>query len=48
MRDLGLKVRWKIDDADGAEWTLLRTDTTSDAKSLRDKGDLGFRSDFDT
>jgi len=29
--DLGLEVRWKIDDADGPKRTLLWADTTSDA-----------------
>lgn len=48
MSDLGFKVRWKVDDTDGAEWTFLRTDTASDAKSLRDEGDLGFWCDLDT
>lgn len=46
MGDLGLEVRWQIDDVDGVERAFLRTDTASNAQTLGDEGDLGFGSNF--
>lgn len=48
MGDLGIQVGGQVDDVDGAERTFLGTDTTSDAKTFRNEGDLGLGSDFDT
>jgi len=40
MGDLGLEICWQIDDVDGTEGAFLRTDTTPDAKTLRNESDL--------
>ena len=45
--DVRFEISWQIDNVDGAERTFLGTDTASNTQSLRDKGDLGFRGDFD-
>lgn len=44
---LGFQIGGEIDDMDGTERTLLGADTTSDAKAFGNKGDLGFRRNFD-
>ena len=41
MGDVGFEVGRQIDNIDSAEWTLLGTDTASNAQRLRDEGDLG-------
>lgn len=46
MGDLSLEVGGQVDDVDGVEGTLLRTDTTSNAQPLRYKGNLAVRVDF--
>lgn len=46
--DLGFQVGGQVDDVDGAERTLLGTDTTTDTQALGDEGDLGLGSHFDT
>lgn len=46
--DLGFQVGGQIDNVDGAEGTLLGTDTTTNAQALGNKGDLGLGSHFDT
>lgn len=48
MGNLRLEVRWKIDNADCAEWAFLGTDTTSYAEVLGYKGDFRCWGDFDT
>jgi hypothetical protein len=47
MRNMGLKVCWKIDNIDGSERTLFGTDTTTDTQTFGNESDLRFRSDFD-
>lgn len=47
MRDLGLEVRWQVDDVDSVERTLLGADTASYAQPFRDEGDLGAGVDLD-
>ena len=47
MRNLRLEVRREIDDVDGGKRTFFHADTTSNAKSLGDEGDLRFRGDLD-
>lgn len=47
MSDLGLEICWQINDVYSPEWTFLHTDTTSDAKTLGDEGDLRFWGDLD-
>lgn len=47
VRHLRLEIGWQVDDVNGIEWTFLRTDTTSDAESFGDEGDLAVGSDFD-
>lgn len=37
-----LEVCRQIDDVEGTKGAFLRTDTTADAESLGDEGDLGF------
>ena len=44
--DLGLEVGGQVDDVDGTEWALLRTDTTTNTQSLGDEGNLGGGVDF--
>lgn len=44
--DLGLEVGGQVDDVNGSEWTLLGTDTTTNAQALGDKGDLRSGIDF--
>ena len=46
--DMGLEIRWQIDDIDCAEWAFLGTDTTSNAKELRYECDLICGFDFYT
>jgi hypothetical protein len=46
MGHLGFKVGGQVDDVDGTERAFLRTDTTSNAQTLRDEGDLGFGGDL--
>lgn len=46
--DLGFQVGGQVDDVNGTERTLLGTDTTTDAKTFRDEGDLGLGGDLDT
>ncbi len=48
MGDLRLQVGWQVDNVDGAEWTLLRADTTSDAEGLGNESDLGGWVDLNT
>ncbi len=48
MCDLGLKVGRQVDDGNSPERTFLGTDTTTNAQSLGDVGDLGLGGDFDT
>jgi len=48
MRDVRLEIGWQIDDIDSSKGTFLWADTTTDAKTLRDEGDLGRRIHFDT
>lgn len=45
---LSIEVGRKVDDGDGTEWALLRTNTASDAQRLRDVGDARVGSDLDT
>lgn len=40
MSHLRFKVRRQIDDVDSAEGALLDTNTTSDAQTFGDEGDL--------
>lgn len=47
MGDLGLEVCGKVDDVNRTEWTFFRTDTTANAQTLGNVGNLGFGSDFD-
>jgi hypothetical protein len=47
VSDLGLQVGGQVDDVDGTERAFLWADTTTDAKTLRDEGDLGFGRDLD-
>ena len=44
--DLGLEIGWKIDDVYGAKRALLDTDTTSNAQTLGNESNLGFRGDL--
>lgn len=46
--DLSLKIGWQIDDMDCSKGAFFRADTTTDAQPLRDIGDLGLGSNFDT
>lgn len=48
MRDMRLEIGWQIDDIDSSEWTFLWADTTTNAKTFRDEGDLGCSVHFDT
>lgn len=48
MGNLGLEIRWQIDDVDGSERALLWADTTSNAETLRNEGDLRLGRYFDT
>ena len=48
MGNLGLEIRWQIDNVDGPKWAFLRADTTSNAKTLGNEGDLRFGRDFNT
>lgn len=43
-----LQICWQIDNVDGTEWALLRTDTTTNAKILGDESNFRLGSDFDT
>lgn len=43
---MSLEVRGQVDDVDGGERTFLWTDTTTDAQSLRDVGNLRLGRDF--
>ena len=47
VRDFGFQVGGQVDDMNRAKWTFFGTDTTSNAKALRNKRDLGFGRDFD-
>ena len=47
MGDLGLKIGRQVDDMDGSKGTFLGADTTTDAQSLRDEGDLGLGGHLD-
>ena len=47
MCDLGLEVGGQVDDVDGAEGALLRTDTAADAETFGYVCDLGLGGDFD-
>ena len=46
--DFGFQVGGQVDNVNRTERTLLRTDTTTDAKTFGNEGDLGFGSDLDT
>lgn len=48
VSDLSLEVGGQVDNADGAEWALLGTDTTTNAEVLGDEGDFRRRLNFDT
>lgn len=48
MGDLTLEVRGQVDNGNGAKWTLLGTDTATDAERLRDEGEPGVGRDLDT
>jgi len=48
MGDLSLEVGRQVDDVDGVKGTFLGTDTTSNAETFGDEGDLGIGGDFDT
>ena len=47
MGDLGLEVGGQVDDVNGSEWALLGADTTTNAQTLGDEGDLRSGIDFD-
>lgn len=47
MRDLSLEVCGQVDNVNGAERALLRTDTTTNTQTLRNVGNLGLGRDFD-
>lgn len=46
--DLGFEVGRQVDDVNSTERTFLRTNTTSNAQTLRNEGDLGLGVHFDT
>ena len=46
--NFGIQVGRQVDDVDSTERTFLGTDTTTNAKAFRDKGNLGLGSHFDT
>ena len=48
MCDVRLEIGWQIDDIDSSEGTFLWADTTTNAETLGDEGDLGRRVHFDT
>lgn len=48
MGNLRFEIRWQIDNVDSSERALLWADTTSNAKTLGDEGNLGLGSDFNT
>ncbi len=48
MSNVRFEVGWQVDDIDGSKWAFLGADTTSDTEILRNEGNFGFRSDFDT
>lgn len=45
--DLAFQIGRQVDNVDCAERTFLGTDTTTNAQTLRDKGDLGIGVHFD-
>lgn len=47
MGDLGLQVGGQVDNVNGTERALLRTDTTTNAQALGDESDLGLGSHLD-
>lgn len=47
MGDLGLEVRWEIDDVDGTKRAFLGANTATNAKTFGDICDFGLGSDFD-
>lgn len=47
MGDLGLEVRGKVDDGDGAKGALLRADTASYTQRLGQEGKTGVGRDLD-
>lgn len=46
MSNLGLKVGGQVDDVNCTEWAFLWANATTDAKALRNEGDLRFGGDF--
>ena len=48
MSDLALQIGGKVDDVDGIKRTLLWANTATNAKALRNKGDLRLGGNFDT
>lgn len=46
--DLSLEIRGQIDNVDGIEGALLRTDTAANAEALGDEGNFGLGRDLDT
>lgn len=48
VSDLALEVGGQVDDVDSVERAFLWANTASDTEALRDEGDLGLGSDFDT
>ena len=48
MRNMGLEIRWKIDDIDGAKWAFFRTDTATNTETFGNEGDLRLGCDFNT
>lgn len=47
MGDLSLQVGGQVDNVNRTERAFFRTDTTTNAETLRDEGDFGLRGDFD-
>jgi hypothetical protein len=48
MRNMGLEIRWKVDDIDGAKWAFFRTDTATNTETFGNEGDLRLGGDFNT
>lgn len=46
--DRAIQVGRQVDNVDGAKRAFLGTDTTTNAQTFRDEGDLGFGAHFDT
>lgn len=47
MGDLSLEIGWQVDDGNGIERAFLRADTTTNAKTFRNEGDLGVGRNLD-